>query len=164
MIRLRKNGEVIFKTIVSLSPEKTFTTEVQIGIDVKKWHYKLIVTKENGEELISYRPEKEEELKVPEAAKPALQPEELKTNEELFITGLHLEQYRHATFEPDVYYLEGLKRDCTDIRINNAYGKLLLRRGQIKESEKYFRKAIEKLTWKNPNPYDVRLIIILAYA
>ncbi len=47
------------------------------------------------------------------------------SNEELFLTGLHIEQYRHATYRPDPYYLEGgLKRDPGDIRINNAYGSL----------------------------------------
>ena len=62
-------------------------------------------------------------------AKPLTFPEELKTNEQLYLAGLHLEQYRHATFEPEDYYLEGLKRDPSDIRINVAYGTLLLRRG-----------------------------------
>ena len=76
------------------------------------------------------------------------------TNEELFLTGQHIEQYRHATYLPDPYYLEGLKRDPGDIRINQAYGQLLLRRGCIREAEGYFRKAIERLTMRNPNPYD----------
>lgn len=76
------------------------------------------------------------------------------TNEELFLTGQHIEQYRHATYLPDPYYLEGLKRDKGDIRINNAYGLLLLRRGCFGEAEGYFRQALKRLTWKNPNPYD----------
>ena len=53
--------------------------------------------------------------------------------------GTHLEQYRHATFEPADYYLEGLKRDSTDIRLNNSYGLLLYKRGRIKDSIPYFR-------------------------
>lgn len=76
------------------------------------------------------------------------------TCEELYLTGLHIEQYRHATYRPDPYYLEGLKRDPGDIRLNNAYGSLLLRRGQFAQAEGYFRKALERCTWKNPNPYD----------
>ena len=71
-----------------------------------------------------------------------------------FLYGLHLEQYRHATFLPDDYYLEGLKRDPSDARINNAYGLLLLRRGQFEQAESFFRAAIRKLTKSNPNPYD----------
>lgn len=41
-----------------------------------------------------------------------------------------------------------------DIRLNNAYGQLLLRRGLFARAEGYFRTAIQRLTWKNPNPYD----------
>lgn len=31
-------------------------------------------------------------------------------NEELYLAALHIEQYRHATYLPDPYYLEALKR------------------------------------------------------
>lgn len=65
-----------------------------------------------------------------------------------------MEQYRHATRSPEDYYLEGLRRDSTDIRLNNAYGRLLLMRGQFRESEAYFRAAVNKATRSNPNPYD----------
>ena len=76
------------------------------------------------------------------------------TNEELYLTGQHLEQYRHATYLPDPYYLEGLKRDPEDMRINHAYGLLLLRRGNFEEAEGYFRRALKRLIERNPNPYD----------
>ena len=76
------------------------------------------------------------------------------TNEELLLTARHIEQHRHATYLPDPYYLEGLKRDPLDIRINNAYGMLLLRRGLFSESEKYFRNAVKRATWRSPNPYN----------
>lgn len=65
-----------------------------------------------------------------------------------------MEQNRHATRSPEDYYLEGLRRDSTDIRLNNAYGRLLLVRGQFRESEAYFRAAVNKATRSNPNPYD----------
>ena len=104
----------------------------------------MTVLKENGELLLAYRPAKDEILKIPEAEKPAKTPIEIQTNEELLLQGLHLEQYKHATFEPELYYLEGFKRDPSNIRINGAYGKLFLRGGLLSESEGYFRKAIEK--------------------
>ncbi len=107
-----------------------------------------------GRNLVSYQPKKQEIPTLAEPAKAAKQPEEIMTNEELYLTGQHIEQYRHATYLPDPYYLEGLKRDKGDSRINNAYGTLLFRRGCFKEAESYFRKAIERLTCMNPNPYD----------
>ena len=41
-----------------------------------------------------------------------------------------------------------------DARCNNALGLWHLRRGEFAEAEKNFRKAIERLTRRNPNPYD----------
>ena len=82
------------------------------------------------------------------------EPRDCKTNEDLYLYGLHIEQYRHATYQPEDYYLEGLRRDDTDSRLNNAYGRLLFGRGLFRESEQHFRKAIAKLTRSNPNPYD----------
>ena len=109
---------------------------------------------------MEYRPDPVTIPELPEPAKAAKAPEEIMTCEELYLTGLHIEQYRHATYLPDPYYLEGLKRDPGDIRINNAYGSLLMRRGRFAESETYFKKALERLIERNPNPYNLSLIHI----
>lgn len=102
----------------------------------------------------SYTPLKKEIPRLPKPAEAAKDPEELLTNEELYLTGLHIEQYRHATYCPDPYYLEGLKRDANDIRINTAYGRLLMQRGCFAQAEKHFQQALKRAVWKNPNPYD----------
>ena len=107
-----------------------------------------------GRKLLSYSPQPRKIEKIPDPMSPAGRPEEIMTVEELYLTGLHIEQYRHATYLPDPYYLEALRRDPGDIRSNTAYGLLLLRRGQFTQSEPYFRRAIERMTLRNPNPYD----------
>ncbi|MEK5027862.1 tetratricopeptide repeat protein [Paenibacillus sp. FSL M7-1046] len=139
---------------VDLSPVDVYQTVVTLNSGEQESDLKLSVRNAEGRLLISYQPKRPDIERVPEAAKPLATPEELRSTEELYLAGLHLEQYRHATFEPEAYYLEGLKRDNGDIRLNVAYGTLLLRRGLYTDSEKYFRKAIERLTWRNPNPYD----------
>ncbi|WP_338708690.1 DUF5107 domain-containing protein [Paenibacillus amylolyticus] len=120
-----------------------------------EWHQvKLSVRTAEGKVLVAYQPEPSEIQEVPDPATPLPLPSEIRTNEQLYLAGLHLEQYRHATYEPEPYYLEGLKRDATDIRLNIAYGTLLLRRGLFQDAEKHFRQAVQSLTWKNTNPYD----------
>ncbi len=47
-----------------------------------------------------------------------------------------------------------MRRDPLDARCNNALGRWLLRRGEFAGAEAHFRKAIERLTSRNPNPYD----------
>lgn len=149
---LTYKGTVIAEDIVTISPveiyEKLISAVVENVTDLCAAVYA------KGELLVSYQPKEKKLEKMPEPAQAAKEPAEIMTNEELYLTGLHIEQYRHATYAPDPYYLEGLKRDSGDIRINNSYGKLLMNRGCFDEAEKYYRKALERLTWKNPNPYD----------
>lgn len=139
---------------LTLTPSETFTAQVNIPAGVPEHQLELTVRDAAGNVLISYKPQPKDIEQVPDAAKPLPEPSEIATNEELYLAGLHLEQYRHATFEPEAYYLEGLKRDENDSRINIAYGTLLLRRGLFAESEAHFRRAVKRVTWRNPNPYD----------
>ena len=60
--------------------------------------------------------------------------------------------------------MEGLKRDPGDIRLNNAYGELLMRRGRFADGEAYFRKALKRLTERNPNPYNSESYYLLGLA
>lgn len=143
------DGKEVYSKTVDLSPEKCFIDTVD---NLK--NYAITVLDENGRTLCKCKEYKYTKQPVPNPAKALESPENIASLEELYLAGQHLEQYRHATFLPADYYLEGLKRDKTDIRLNNAYGLLLLRNGQIKESIKHFKQAIEKQTWRNPNPYS----------
>ncbi len=146
------DGEIVFKETAKISPVDIFRKSATFTVKDKT---KVTLTVMDGAKVLtSYTPDPEEIPELPSPAKAAKGPSEYLTNEELYLTGLHIEQYRHATFLPDPYYLEGLKRDPGDIRINNAYGMLLLRRGLFAEAEKYFRTALDRLTERNPNPYS----------
>lgn len=145
-------GEKVLEESVRISPVDIFEEEVHLS-NVKEEELHLAVYAD-GNCLVEYQPEKAEIPRLPDPAKAAKAPEEIMTNEELYLTGQHIEQYRHATYLPDPYYLEGLKRDPGDIRINNAYGLLLMRRGCFGRAEECFRKALERLVERNPNPYN----------
>lgn len=151
-IKLCKNDEILFTDQADLSPieiyDAAFTTELHSLIGCT-----LTIADVHGNTLVSYTAVEEKLEATPDPADPLLPPSELKSTEELYLGALHLEQYRHATFSPDDYYLEGLKRDPSDIRLNNGYGLLQYRRGNFEEAIKLFKTAIEKQTWKNPNPY-----------
>lgn len=153
-VELRGASRRYVQQTVQLSPADTFKEMVMLDAGEQEHDLKLSVRAADGRLLISYQPKRPDIERIPDAASPLGEPHELRSTEELYLAGLHLEQYRHATFEPEDYYLEGLKRDKGDIRLNVAYGTLLLRRGLYRESEQYFRTAIARLAWRNPNPYD----------
>ena len=147
-----EKGKNVYEETITISPVDIYEKILPLHFG-SEYDVKVTVWYE-GRELVSYQPK---DQGIPELAEPAVAaklPEEIITNEELYITGQHIEQYRHATWLPDPYYLEGLKRDPEDIRINNAYGLLLLRRGRFEAAEQYFRNALKRLTRMHPNPYD----------
>lgn len=151
-IVVKNRGTEIFRDARCLSPVDI--VEVTVEAEVLKASDLCAAVFSQGELLVSYQPEEEKAEKPAVPAEPAKAPEEIMTNEELLLTAQHIEQHRHATYLPDPYYLEGLKRDPKDSRINNAYGMLLLRRGDFAGAEKHFGRAVERLTWRSPNPYD----------
>ncbi len=148
-IVIRSDGQEVFRKRTDLSPRRAC-----VEILPKLSDYHVSVADEQGNLLCEYREYIRENQPIPEAAEALRKPEEIGSLEELYLAGQHLEQYRHATFLPGDYYLEGLRRDPTDIRLNNAWGLYLLRNSRIGESIPFFRKAIEKQTWRNPNPYS----------
>ena len=138
----------------NLSPSEPFIEEVEIPPRAAETDLVLRVRDETGREIIAYQPSATVRDEVPPPATEPPPPEDIAAADELFITGLHLEQYRHATRCPTDYWREALRRDPLDSRSNNALGRWHLRRGEFDLAETHFRKAIERLTLRNPNPYD----------
>ena len=147
-----ENGQykLVGTTAADLSP----TTCYSAAFTPKKLQNCKVSVLHDGKVLAEYKVYEKKLEEIPSPAEYMKQPQDMKSLEELYLAATHLEQYRHATFEPADYYLEGLKRDATDIRLNNGYGLLLYKRGRAAESIPYFKAAIKKQTWKNPNPYS----------
>ncbi|MDD2953208.1 MAG: DUF5107 domain-containing protein [Parabacteroides sp.] len=146
-----KSGERVLDTTRDISPESIYEELIPIAdlLDVS-----VSIHDSKGRSLLSWEHEPNEIKPVPEPAKASLEPREIQTTEQLYLTGLHLEQYRHATYSATDYYEEALRRDPGDVRNNNAMGLWLIRKGQFAKAEAYLRRAVKTLTEKNPNPYD----------
>ena len=152
-----KKGETYFDQMVTLSPEKVFVQTVACPA-VRLQDLLFSVGK------LSWQAESDEIRPIPDAAEAALSPQDTKTNDQLYLTGLHLEQYRHATWSALDYYEEALRRDPNDVRCLNQTGLWYLRRGRFDKAESYLRKAVKIWQKRNPNPYDGEAIFNLALA
>ena len=137
----------------SLHPKTPFAETLALPAGVASADLFLCVCDATGNEVIAYRPQPQSAT-APEAATEPPPPTEIASADELYVTGLHIEQYRHATRAPDDYWQEALRRDPLDSRCNNALGLWRLRRGEFALAESHFRRALQRLLRRNPNPYD----------
>lgn len=151
-IEVWRSNEKIFAAIADVAPGQPWTGSLDYECPLEELRFEL--RDRSGSLLLAYQPEATREAELPPAASEPLPPAKIKSTDELYITGLHLEQYRHATRSPEPYWEEGLRRDPGDARLNNAMGLAALRRGEFSRAEGFFRSAIDRLTSRNPNPRD----------
>lgn len=154
IVRLEAKGKSLFQKCVDLVPGHPCLTKASLPRGMQEADLLLRVLTHDGVLINEYRPRRAVESHAFQPATEPKLPHEIETNEELYLTGLHLEQYRHATRYPEFYWREALRRDPSDARSNNALGLWHLRRGEFIEAEKHFVRAIATLTRRNPNPLD----------
>ncbi len=153
-VTLTARTQTLLEETQDLKPGEPFVAELTLSESLAETDLLLRLCDDRGNEVIRYAPQAIEEPPLPEAMTPPPPPETFDSIEELYLTGLHLEQYRHPTIEPEPYWEAALAMDPTDVRSNNAMGLVAQRRGQFAIAVKHFQAAIDKLTRRNPNPRD----------
>ena len=149
-VTLSNESEVLAENSADLSPGAPYVSLLHPALADQ--NLTLAIYTEQGEQLISWteKPTKSAEHLPATATEPAA-PQDVETVEELYLIGLHLAQYRHATRYPEPYWQEALRRDPLDSRSNTALGVLQLQRGLFSAAAEYFRRALDRLTKLNPN-------------
>ena len=151
-----EDGIEYYNKVVTLSPEEVLVETVETGREHLA-DLRLTIDRAEGQRmhpLLCWYAEPDEIRPIPDAAEAALSPQETKTVDQLYLTGLHLEQYRHATWSAFDYYEEALRRDPQDYRCNMQMGLWYLRRARFDKAEPYLQTAVKVLKKRNPNPYD----------
>jgi tetratricopeptide (TPR) repeat protein len=151
---LEAKGRRIAQWKADLSPGHPLIEQIAVPAGCGPADLKLCVRRQDGSKLIDYQPRPPMQAVVPPPATEPPAPEQIDSDQELYLTGLHLEQYRHATRDPSVYWRHALRRNPQDVACNNALGLWHLRRGEFARAEPLFRQAVGALTARNPNPRD----------
>jgi tetratricopeptide (TPR) repeat protein len=160
-----KNGRAeLLNEVFDFTPATSFQKTVTAPPGFAAEKFTLSVKTAEDVLLVEYKPGVNRDKAIPEPAKAAQKPGDIASNEQLYLTGLHIEQYRHATYDPRPYYEEVLLRDPQDYRCNNALGLWYLRRGQFLKAKEYLLTAVKTVTERNPNPYDGEALYNLGVA
>nr|WP_245632019.1 DUF5107 domain-containing protein [Edaphobacter aggregans] len=148
---VRAAGSEIGRRMGDLMPETTWSE--RFTYDGASDGLEVIVQSDDAT-LLRYVPDEIVPVIAPNVATEPPLPKDVDSMDELFLIGVHLEQYRHPTRSPEGYWQEALSRDSDDSRCNHMLGRWHLRRGEFEQAEHYLRTAIARLTRRNPNPYD----------
>ena len=152
-----------YNKVVTLSPEEVLVESVQCpAVRLQDLH--LIIDRAESPRmfpLLEWRAEPDEIRPIPDAAEAALSPQDTKTIDQLYLTGLHLEQYRHATWSALDYYEEALRRDPLDYRCNMQMGLWYLRRARFRKAKPFLETAVRVQKRRNPNQYDGEALFYL---
>jgi len=140
-----KNG--VFNQQITISPGKPFSKKIKLPPGTDFNNLRLTLSTGAGEQSVTYTPfVKKTDLPLPEEVKPPLPPEEIKSLEELYLTGLRIKQFHNARMDPIIYFEEALKRDPLDSRSNNQMGLYYKHNGEYDKAADHFRKALYRLT------------------
>lgn len=140
--------------IIDIDPGKPYLKEFPVDTTLKDTDIKVSLFNSDGHELVSYSPVNREKEERPKPVEKPYQPKEYNSNEELYLTGLRIEQFRNALIDPMPYYQEALNRDSLDYRVNTVLGIRYCKEGAFAEAEKYLRKAIKRSSKDYTRPKD----------
>jgi len=152
-VSLKLKDQVLLQEQTEISPAKPYVKQVSIPAGADQ-HDLVASISADGRELVSYSPVKlvPEPMPVPISPPPA--PADIKTNEELYLTGLRIEQFHAPAASPDPYWDEALKRDPGDIRVNTAMAIDDIKAGMYPEAEAHLRTALARATNNYTMPKD----------
>ncbi len=88
-------------------------------------------------------------------------PQEIGTNEELYLIGLRAQQFHDPNIDALVYWKEALRRDPGDTRVNTVLGIMAFAKARYADAEKYLRKALERATDRYTTPKDAEPVYYL---
>jgi tetratricopeptide (TPR) repeat protein len=161
---LRAGDRVLFEETFNIDPATPYDKEIFLPAGTREQDLHLALYDSGGRELVHYAPPRRRNAPLPAPVVPPPPPKDMKTNEELYLTGLRLEQFYNPALEPYPYYEEAIRRDPGDARANTALGILFIKRGIYGQAEARLRSAVDRLARYYTRPKDGEALYYLGLA
>lgn len=149
-VRILDGAKPVLEQTVSLKPGECLSIPVKLS-DEK---YTVTLTGCCGCEILAYTEITPDYVHIPKDNTGIPTPDQLTTAQDLYIAGLHIDQYRDPTYKPDVYYLEALRYDPNHLPSLIGMGEYCYRTGKYEEALTYLNRAMTVQNRYDTNPKD----------
>jgi tetratricopeptide (TPR) repeat protein len=154
-VMLTQGDRPLMYETVTLAPDKPFLQDVVVGDDITATELRATLIRSDGEVLLSYKPVEQPPVEqLPDTVKAPPKPDQIKTIEELYLTGMRVQQIYKPSIDPMIYFTEALKRDPDDVRTNTAVGIHYTQQGLFEKAEDHLRRAVTRMTTDYTRPSD----------
>ncbi|MCI8512446.1 MAG: DUF5107 domain-containing protein [Lachnospiraceae bacterium] len=147
-LQIRAGRELLLDTNVSLTPG----APIFVPFERPDALLRVSITAFDGSVLASYQEEQPDPLKMPPVKDAIPLAAELDSADDLYLAGVHVEQYRDPARMPDAYWEEALKRNPRHVPSLLGMAKYSYRMLRPKKALDYIKKAIHELTRFNAHP------------
>ena len=162
-VSLKAGNIVILEEKISINPGKPYAKQVTVPAGIDE-HDLCASLSAGGRELVAYSPVSIVPIPRPIGTTTPGAPSNFKNDEELFLAGQRIDQFHNPTLDADPYWLEVFRRDSNNVSANTGMGLQSLRNAKYVAAEKYFNKAIERLTEQYTTPKDAEPFYYLGVA
>ena len=160
---LSAKGKVLMERRIDIDPAQPFAADIELPEGMVEDDLEVALTSATGAQLMYFAPVKHHPPDEPQPAplKPLDDPEEMASVEELYLAGLRLNQFYNPSVDPMPYYLEALRRDPGNSKVNTQLGILEIKNYHWEKAAEYLQKAVDRVTANYTRPRDAESLYYL---
>ena len=143
-VKIFDNDNVYFEENCELIPNKALDFKIK---DLPQYVNVLVVA--DGKTVAEYKQKKSDKFNMPDVITDMPSAAGMNDVDELYLAGVHVDQYRDPHTNPDSFWKEALKRKNNHIPTLIAMAKYELSRCALDSAESYIKKAIDTVTVYN---------------
>ena len=137
---LKVNGQTVLNKAFDAVPGQP----VVLSFTPTEGKYEIELIAQDEAVLLHYTQENNDLVHYPEPLSIYPHPDTINSVQDLYLQGVHTDQYRNPQNEPSIYYEEALRRDPDHIPSLIALGEYKYRRGFLKEAKALLERAIQR--------------------
>lgn len=160
---VKQKDRILMDKQITIDPDKFFLEEVTIPEATNGADLYTALYDAQGNVLVDYTPIVLDEKPLPKVIDGTKPVKEYKTNEELYLAGLRVDQFNNARLDYMDFYREALLRDSMDARVNIEVGKHFIRQGEWQKAQQHLLRAQARLSHDYTTVKNTEALYYLGY-